>query len=77
MNKLSKKKIYSTINQLKCPSCGVKWVEHLGIEGTCNKLQEVRSELSDIYNLICYNEDKDLNSVYNRIMEICERCSKN
>lgn len=29
-----------TTSPLVCPSCGVAWVDHLGIEGTCAKLQK-------------------------------------
>lgn len=27
-------------DERKCPSCGVPWTDHLGITGTCAKLQE-------------------------------------
>jgi len=28
-----------------CPSCGVPWVDHLGLVGTCAKLQEAMEAL--------------------------------
>ena len=28
-----------------CNSCGVKWIEHFGVEGTCARLQTALAEL--------------------------------
>ena len=33
-----------TIND-RCPSCGVAYIDHLGLIGTCRKLQEAVAEL--------------------------------
>ena len=32
----------------KCPSCGVPWTEHLGMTGTCAKLEHVKKELTEL-----------------------------
>jgi hypothetical protein len=31
-----------TTSPLVCPSCGVPWKDHLGMTGTCAKLQKAR-----------------------------------
>jgi hypothetical protein len=31
-----------------CPACGVPWTDHLGIAGTCRKLEEARGALKVI-----------------------------
>ena len=32
-----------------CSSCGVAWTDHLGIAGTCKKLESARGELKVIH----------------------------
>ena len=34
----------------KCEACGVKWVDHLGITGTCKKLQELKKYTKHLPN---------------------------
>lgn len=31
----------------KCPACGVRIRDHLGLSGTCRKLQEARAIIAD------------------------------
>lgn len=33
---------------LKCPSCGVKYIDHLGLIGTCEELQKYKKTIEDI-----------------------------
>lgn len=35
---------YKRMND-KCPSCGVPWLDHLGMTGTCAKLQRLLTGL--------------------------------
>lgn len=35
-----------------CQSCGVPWEEHLGIQGTCRHLHDMRLRLKDATTLI-------------------------
>lgn len=34
-----------TTSPLVCPSCGVPWKDHLGMTGTCAKLQKARETM--------------------------------
>lgn len=36
------------MDRTKCSACGVPWVEHLGIAGTCEKLQENKAPLIEL-----------------------------
>jgi hypothetical protein len=38
----------------KCKNCGVPWIEHLGIEGTCRKLETARTALRVIQTLVAF-----------------------
>lgn len=40
-----------TSDRDKCPSCGVKYIDHLGLIGTCRELQKLRSELFEQKNV--------------------------
>ena len=35
----------SEAEEPRCPSCGVAWVEHLGMIGTCRELQQARADI--------------------------------
>lgn len=62
-----------------CPSCGVKWIDHLGIQGTCAELQRVKGELAEAYTRIFHLVEKG----YDYTCESCgngiyqEICSDN
>lgn len=36
------------MDQIKCSACGIPWVDHLGIAGTCKKLQENKMPLIEL-----------------------------
>lgn len=36
------------MDQTKCSACGIPWVDHLGIAGTCKKLQENKMPLIEL-----------------------------
>lgn len=36
----------------RCPACGVEWSEHLGLTGTCKKLQEALADLESASEFI-------------------------
>jgi len=35
----------------KCNSCGKRWVDHLGIMGTCKELQKLRHKLREFIKI--------------------------
>lgn len=36
-------------NERACPSCGILYIEHLGLIGTCEAVQELKSELEALH----------------------------
>jgi hypothetical protein len=38
------------MDERTCPSCGVEYVNHLGLHGTCKLLQEAQFLINRIYN---------------------------
>lgn len=44
-----------------CSACGVEWVDHLGISGTCKKLEDARSALRVIYTWASFQNGRALN----------------
>ena len=47
-------------NSCKCNACGIKWPEHLGIQGTCEKLKKARRALEAVNKWTIYDNTKDL-----------------
>ena len=33
-----------------CPSCGVLYVDHHGLHGTCRELQQLKRQIRDFFN---------------------------
>jgi len=44
-----------------CSACGVPWVDHLGIIGTCRKLEDARSALNVIHTWASFQNGRALN----------------
>ena len=44
----------------KCPNCGVPWIEHLGIAGTCRKLELARTALKVIHTWASFDNGSEL-----------------
>jgi len=42
-----------TEDEPRCKSCGVPWVEHMGIEGTCAENKKLREERDEARREVC------------------------
>ena len=63
----------------KCPSCGVKYINHPGLIPTCKKLQEYESILHEIKNALKLPEkfgDRDDRRAICRINELIKNYEK-
>ena len=58
-----------------CTSCGKKWIDHLGIIGTCKHLQEAKSALQIIHTWASYKDGLVLDA--DHIVELTEKTLKN
>jgi len=50
----------TTQHTLVCPSCGVPWVDHLGMTGTCAKLREATRTLRTLKTILSSAEGDDV-----------------
>ena len=46
----------------RCPACGVPYTSHLGMNGTCQKLQEAKSRLDNVRRFLQRLREWDLMS---------------
>ena len=46
-------------NQPICKTCGVLWVDHMGIEGTCAENAQLRKERDEARREICELSSRD------------------
>lgn len=65
----------------KCPSCGIKYINHLGLISTCKELQELKKELKSIqesmeYIIVRNNNNTLLNNIHGRICRLTEKYEK-
>lgn len=53
----------------KCPSCGVPWKDHIGIAGTCYKLQRLISALNMMIDLpgCGYSERREIQRILKEV----------
>lgn len=59
----------------KCPSCGKDWTDHLGIQGTCQRLQKALSTLKVIRTLASC--DKDFGTLdADDVLKLCDKTLK-
>jgi hypothetical protein len=53
----------------KCPSCGVKFIEHVGVVGTCAKLIETQARLDEAVKLLSEAEQNLTEFSNNNLIE--------
>ena len=54
-----------------CDSCGVPFAEHLGVQGTCEKLSKAEAILGALYDEFC---PEDSHGVTGSEFRTCKRC---
>lgn len=54
-----------------CPACGVSWADHLGIAGTCRKLERARGALKVLATLATFSDGECLTPADTK--KICKR----
>ena len=57
-----------------CKSCGVAYIEHMGIQGTCAKLQESLATLKAIRTWAAFESGVDLDA--DHLVKLCDKVLK-
>jgi hypothetical protein len=58
--KIDRKERGGSSRAAHCSVCGVDWKDHLGISGTCKKLEEARSALKVIHTWAAFRKGEFL-----------------
>lgn len=64
---------------VKCPSCGIEWVDHRGATSLCQRLQEAKKAIEELLHFVEqpeYSRDISEMEVYFDVVENAERILK-